>query len=84
MISRQKLPKSSKNSTYTRSIQIVSQVILISLVNNAAAYIYVYVQYHEASEFVIAIALFLWSQAHGKTSFAVSLFHWLKIKMTDI
>ena len=41
-------------------------MILISLVNNAAAYIYVYVQYNEASEFVIAIALFLWSQAHGK------------------
>jgi hypothetical protein len=45
--------------------QIFGQVVLISLVNDLAASIYVYMQFLYTPEWLIAVGQVLWSQAHG-------------------
>jgi hypothetical protein len=44
-------------------------VALISAINGVAALIFVYMQYYSTPEWLIIVAQFLWSQAHGLCGF---------------
>lgn len=48
--------------------QAFFQVLLISGVNATAAAVYVYMQYNQASEFLIVVAQMAWHSAHGLLS----------------
>jgi hypothetical protein len=44
-------------------------VALISAINGVAALIFVYMQHYPTPEWLIIVAQFLWSQAHGLCEF---------------
>jgi hypothetical protein len=51
------------------TFKIFIQVALISAFNGSAALIFVYMQYYPTPEWLIVVAQFFWSQAHGLFEF---------------